>query len=186
MKKQSVFMFLPFLLFLSLTLPLNAAFGAQPAQEAPQVTFPAPESQQVQTYLGLKTAEPFTISKVNGKLVVVEFFSAVCPQCLANAPVVNKLYKALQEDPGLKGVKLMAVAIGNEKPQVEAYRKNFKVAYPIFLDEAFAISAAMDGVETPTTVVFSTATGKVLASHQGVIKDFDGYLKNLKALYKNQ
>lgn len=176
------------MLILAFTLQVHAAYGSQPADTpAPQVTFPAPESQQVQSYLGLKEAGPFTVTKVGGKLVVIEFFSAVCPQCLANAPVVNKLYKAIQEDPGLKGgVKVMGVAIGNEKAQVEAYKKNFKVAFPIFLDEGFVISATLEGVETPTTMVFSTGSGKILATHPGVIKDFDGFLKNLKAMYKNQ
>jgi len=66
--------------------------------------------------------------------------------------VVNRLYKVMREDAGLADVKLIGIAVASDKPQLEAYKKNFKVPFPIFLDENFAISAAMDGVATPTTM----------------------------------
>jgi len=47
-----------------------------PGSQIPQFTLPAPESPQVQSYLGLKTMEPFSLSDVRSKLVVVEFLSA--------------------------------------------------------------------------------------------------------------
>ena len=47
-----------------------------PGSELPQFTLPAPESPQIQGYLGLKTMEPFSLSDVRSKLVVVEFLSA--------------------------------------------------------------------------------------------------------------
>jgi len=69
---------------------------------------------------------------------------------------------------------------------VEAYKKKFKVAYPILLDEDCAISAAMDGVPTPTTMIIATENGKVLFSQTGVIPDADRFLKQLKALHKKK
>ena len=47
-----------------------------PGSQLPQFTLPAPDSPQVQSYLGLKTMEPFSLSDVRSKLVVVEFLSA--------------------------------------------------------------------------------------------------------------
>ncbi len=50
----------------------------------------------------------------------------------------------MREDAGLADVKLIGIAVASDKPQLEAYKKNFKVPFPIFLDENFAISAAME------------------------------------------
>jgi hypothetical protein len=47
-----------------------------PGSQLPQFTLPAPDSEQSQRYLGLKTMEPFALSAVNAKLVVIEFLSA--------------------------------------------------------------------------------------------------------------
>jgi hypothetical protein len=44
--------------------------------QLPQFTLPAPESEQTRTYLGLKTMEPFALSAVSAKVVLVEFLSA--------------------------------------------------------------------------------------------------------------
>ena len=85
---------------------------------------------------------------------------------------------------GFADVKFIGIAIATEKPQLEAYMKNFKVPFPMFLDDTSAISASMEGVETPTTMLIATGSGKVLASHVGVITDFDGFLKELRAIHK--
>jgi len=42
----------------------------------PQFTLPAPDSDQSQAYLGLKAKEPFPLSAIKAKLVVIEFLSA--------------------------------------------------------------------------------------------------------------
>lgn len=186
MKKKAFGKFFYVLACMLLLFQSQAAFGAQPPDDLPAATFtiPAPENAQVQKYLGLKTMDPFTVSNTGAKLIIIEFFSALCPQCHLNAPIVNKLYKTVSDDQSLADVKVIGIAVGSEKAQVEAYKKNFKVPFPIFLDDKFAISAAMDGVETPTTMIISANNGKVLASHHGVIKDFDGFLKELKTLHK--
>lgn len=186
MKNRRFFRCFLWLICLFFTLQCYPAYGSGEDLPAAKFTVPAPESAQVQKYLGLKAMEPFTLSQTGAKLVIVEFFSALCPQCHANAPIENKIYKVLQEDAGLADIKMLGIAIATEKPQLEAYRKQFKVPFPMFLDESSAISASMEGVETPTTMVIATASGKVLASHMGVIADFDGFLKELRAIHKKQ
>ena len=186
--KKKFFVLIQLFLCLLMAAQSDFAFGSQPPEDLPpaKFTIPAPDSPQAQKYLGLKSLEPFSVSNVEGKIVIIEFFSALCPQCHANAPIVNKIFKQVQEDSGLAGVKVIGIGIGSEKPQIEAYKKNFKVPFPVFLDENFAISAAMDGVEVPTTMIVAAKSGKVLASHKGVIRDLDGFLKELKELNKKQ
>src|SRR5208337_1722031 len=155
-----------------------------PEEVSPQITIPAPESPQIQKYLGLMEMGPFALSKVNAKIVIIEFFNALCPHCHANAPIVNKLYKVIQDDADLRDVKVIGIAVGNDKSQVDAFRKYFKVPFPLFIDENFAISATMGVVDTPTTMVLATSNGEVFASHIGVIKDFEGVLKELRTIHK--
>jgi hypothetical protein len=50
-----------------------------------------------------------------------------------------------------------------------------------------AISASMDGVPTPTTMIVSTEDAKVLYSHTGVIEDPDRFIKQLlRTLHKKK
>ncbi len=184
MNRKIVLAFFAVILSFACALQSRVVYASGEDLPPARFTLPAPDSAQVQKYLGLKEMEPFTIENIKAKLVIIEFLSALCPQCHANAPVMNKLYKMLQEDAGLSDVKLIGIAVASEKPQIDAYRKQFKVQFPIFMDETFAISASMDGVATPTTMIISTKDGKVLASHVGVIKDFDAFVKELRASAK--
>jgi len=162
----------------------NEPFAA--GSQLPPFTLPAPDSAQAQSYLGLKTMEPSTISNLNAKLILIEFVSALCPHCHTNAPIVNRLYKVIQEDAALaKDIKIIGVSIGNNKSQIDAFKKSFKVQFPIFPDENLAIAAAVEIMETPTLLLVSN-NGKVLISHSGVIQDFDGFLKELREIHKKQ
>ncbi len=146
-------------------------------------TIPAPDP-KAQAYLGLKSAVPFTLPQTGARLVILEFMSAMCPQCHSNAPVVNKIYNIVGSDPALKDVKVIGIAVSSDKAQLDAYRKAFKVPFPMFIDGDFSISASMGGIETPTTLIVAANSGKVLAVHGGVIRDVDGFLKEIRAFHE--
>jgi thiol-disulfide isomerase/thioredoxin len=187
-EKEGIYYFLSDYCLFIILLQSNRIFCASPAEEFPEAKFtlPAPDSPDAQKYLGLKAMEPFKVSDIKAKLVVIEFMNAFCPFCLANAPIINNIHKTIQGDSRLADVKVIAIASGNEKAEVDAYKKKFKTPFPVLLDQDFAISASMDGVPTPTTMIVSTENGKVLFSHTGVIKDPDRFLKELKTLHKSK
>jgi peroxiredoxin len=169
-------------------LQSGTAVCAEPVDKIPaaKFTLPAPDSAQAQKYLGLKAMAPFGISDIKAPLVVVEFMSAMCPHCLANAPIMNKIYKTIQSDSRLADIKVISIAVGSEKAEVDAYGKKFNVPFPVFVDEDSSISASMEGVPTPTTMIIATENGKVLFSHTGVIQDPDQFVKELKTLHKKK
>ncbi len=186
MKKGEIVWVFWTVIFALVLLQSSGAVWADPADKLPPANFtlPAPDSAQAQNYLGIEATEPFTVCDIKASLVVIEFMSALCPVCHTNAPIVNNLYKAIQADSRLADVKVVAIATGSKKAAVEAYKKKFKVPFPVLLDENLAISASMKGVPTPTTMIVSTENGKVLFSHSGVIEDPDQFLKRLRALHK--
>ena len=188
MKKKGIVCFFWTIICALILLQSNRAVCADPVEQIPpaEFTMPAPDSAQAQKYLGLKAMEPFKVSDIKAKLAVIEFMSAFCPYCHANAPILNNIYKTIQGDSGLADVKVIAIAVGNEKAAVEAYKKQFKVPFPVLPDQDFAISVSMNGVPTPTTMIVSTENGTVLFSHTGVIQDRDGFVKQLKALNKKK
>jgi hypothetical protein len=99
---------------------------------------------------------------------------------------VNRLYKVIQGDASLaKDIKLIGIAMGNDKKQVDAYKTQFKTAFPIFPDKEGEIYVAAGKPNTPTMVVV-TPGGKVLMSHGGEIKNFDGLLKELREIQEKQ
>ena len=147
-------------------------------------TLPAPDSKQVSNYLGLKKAGPYNVSQIEAKLVLIEVLSALCPHCHTNAPIVNKLYQVIQKDAALaRDVKIIGICSGNDKKQIDAFRKNFKVPFPLIPDEDVAIAQAVGVRETPTIILVSH-TGKVLMSHTGVIQDFDRLLRDIREKHK--
>ena len=191
MRRTWSFRLFQLFILLSLVLPCHVAHGTQseqlpPGTRLPRLILPAPDSVQVQKYLGLQSNEPFAMSRIGAKMLVVEFMSCFCPHCQANAPAMNKLYKVIQEDPSLSGdIKIVAIAIGNSKAQVDAFKKKFKVAFPMFPDEEYAVVGSLESLDTPTTVL-TTITGKVLTGHVGTIRDFDAFLKEIRQIHKKQ
>jgi len=98
---------------------------------------------------------------------------------------VNRLYRVIEEDPVLKkDIKMFALAIGNNAKQAGVFKKKLRVPFPILTDEKGEVWQALGKPGTPTMVV-STPKGKVLAVHQGVIKDLDEFIGEIRELHKN-
>lgn len=188
MEKRGCINFFQIIICAFIFLLFNGAFCTVSAEQFPpaQFTLPAPDSAQAQKYLGLKAMEPFRVNDIKAKLVVIEFISALCPHCHANAPIMNNIYHAIKGDSRLADVRVIAIASASGKAEVEAYKKKFKTPFPILLDEDMAISASMEGVPTPTTMVVLTEDAKVLYSHTGVIQDPDRFIKQLRTLHKKK
>ena len=166
----------------SIFLQSSGAFCAGPGEIESHVNFalPPPDSAQTQTYLGLDAMKPFKVSDIRAKIVVIELMSARCPHCQANAPIMNDIYKTIQADPGLADVKVIAIAIADDKTSVETFKKQFKTPFPILLDENREITRSMSIRGTPTTMVVSTEDAKVLSTHAGEIPDADSFVKQVK------
>ena len=50
-------------------------------------------------YLGLSHEEKFSFQKIDAALILLEVLNVYCPNCIAQAPIFNKLYAAIGNDP---------------------------------------------------------------------------------------
>jgi hypothetical protein len=72
----------PLLAFLLFLVQVHAVYGAEGevfpvGSQLPSFTVGVPESAEVQKYLGLKGMDPFKVSDIGAKIVVIEFMSAM-------------------------------------------------------------------------------------------------------------
>jgi peroxiredoxin len=167
---------------MAIFLPSNGAFCADLGErESPaKFTLPPPDSGQTQTYLGLDSMKQFKVSDIRAKIVVIEVMNSLCRACQANSPIMNEVYKTIQADSDLTDVKVIAIAIADDKTSVETFKKQFKTPFPILADEKSEIMRSMSLRDTPTTIVVSTEDAKVLFTQVGVIPDADAFVKEVK------
>jgi len=151
----------------------------------PDLTFTQVLSKGEQVYLGILQKKSFSFKEIRGDLVLIEFTSTYCMSCRRQTPIFNDLYSSIENDPGLKGkVKMIGVAAGNNLKEVEDYKKEYKVPYPIISDSKFDAHVAVGSPRTPFTIwVKKDAQGRgiVVSTHLGV-KDLKSLLDETKAV----
>lgn len=161
----------------------GGAFGYDAAKqfEKAKITLPAPDSVQSEKYLGLDAVRPFNVGDVKARVVVIEFMSALCEYCSLNARVMNNVYKTIQENPQLASdVKVVAIGIASNSSELDAFKKQHAIPFPVLNDANGSIAMAMGDLPTPTTLIVSTRSGKVLYSHIGVIWGSDGFVRQIE------
>jgi hypothetical protein len=160
----------------------NTAFCDDSAEQESSVKFtlPTPDSEQTRTYLGLDAMKPFKVSDIKAQIVVIELMNSLCQVCQANTPKMNEIYKTIQADSNLADVKVIAIALYDQKPGLEIFREHFKTLFPVLLDEDLDISRSMKGRGIPVTMVVSTRDAKVLITHPGELPDADSFVAQVK------
>ena len=162
---------------LSVFLIFSLAFGeTKPVGFAipfPDLTFAQTLSKEEQVYLSIYGKKSFSIRDIRGNLILIEFISVYCVSCQRQAPIFNELYSSIEKDPRLKGnVKMIGVAAGNSLHEVEIYKKQYNVPYPILSDSKFDVHAAVGSPRTPFTIWIrkdAQRRGIVVSTHLGMM-----------------
>jgi thiol-disulfide isomerase/thioredoxin len=173
--------FVSFAFFSVLDLPVFAA--KEPPAEGgplPVIKLPIPKSPEEKNYLGLKGEGSFTIPQIKAKVVIIEIFSMYCPYCQKEAPTVNELYNAIENNPDLKGkIKIIGIGAGNTPMEVDVFRKKFQIAFPLFPDVDYSIHKVCGEVRTPYFIgvkINENGSHEVIYSRLGSIEDANKFL----------
>ena len=141
------------LILLLTTLPATSllAAGAIDAGEPfPEVSLPTPTEAAQRSYLGLTDNPTFTLSQVEGRVVLVEVLNALCPHCVKQTQPYNKLYRMIEADPETRGqVKMLGVAVGNDAEAIDDFVVIYSVAFPVISDRYFKLHWALRAGPTP-------------------------------------
>jgi peroxiredoxin len=141
----------------------------------PAITLPIPEKDAERAYLGLSGKGTFTISQIKTEVVILEIYSMYCPYCQKEAPLVNDLYEAIAKKPGLKEkIKIIGIGAGNTTFELDIFRNQYNIQFPLFADESFTVHKKVGEVRTPHFFVLKLNTdgsNKIIYSKVGSIQD---------------
>ncbi len=128
----------------------------------PNLIFNDTLSKKKQTYLGIPKQKNFSFKDIPGTLFLIDVFSVYCISCQKQVPIFHQVYSCIENDPELKGnVKMIGIAAGNNRKEVENFKKEYKVPYPIFTDPSFVAHKMIGNPPAPYTIfVMRDARGK--------------------------
>ena len=150
----------------------------------PVIKLPIPKSPEQKNYLGLTGEGSFTIPKIKARVVIIEIFSMYCPYCQKEAPTVNELYNAVENNPDLKGkIKIIGIGAGNTPMEVDVFRKKYQIAFPLFPDVDYSIHKVCGEVRTPYFIavkINENGTHEVIYSKLGGLQDVNKFLELIR------
>jgi len=175
--------------FIILSLCCGPLYGAEPiatGMDFPQVTLQPPESDEARQYLGLKGFDPFALSDIPAKLIIMEVFYVLCLDCQKAAPDINKLFGFIEKDPDLNAnMKMFGLGIRGDHKKLGVYSKQFRVKFPLLPDPENEVFEKLGEPKIPFLMVISSS-GKVLLTHSGPIKSTEELFSEIKKLYQEQ
>ncbi len=190
-----------FFLIVMMVLTCNMAFGGgktvllSPGDKFPNLIFSDELGKKDKEYLGIKTPffsftkkENILLEEIQGELLFIEFFNKYCTSCQLQAPVNNKVYDAVISDNNLKDrVKFIGIGAGNSKREVDSFRNEKKIRFPLLSDQDFNCYEDIgDPGGTPyMLLVKKTDSGfTVYSSHMGLNKDNEFFVKEIRDALK--
>jgi peroxiredoxin len=136
-----------------------------------------------QKFFGLVKGDNFSLKDVRADLIVVEFLTKYCFSCQLQAQVMNQVFSMVQQDPQLKErIKFIGIGAGNNEREVESFRKEKKVSFPLIPDLKFlAYEAIGEPGALPFTIfIRKTDSGLLVArTKTGLTRDPQMILKTM-------
>jgi peroxiredoxin len=99
----------------------------------------------------------YSLDKLRGKVVLLNFWATWCPPCRKEMPDLEKLYRELAP----KGFVVLAVS-DEKRDVVENFLADKHYTFPILLDEARTVNGAFDVEGIPKSFLFGR-DGKIVA-----------------------
>ncbi|MBM7717590.1 peroxiredoxin [Bacillus thermophilus] len=99
------------------------------------------------------------LSDYKGKKVILNFWATWCPPCKAEMPHMQQYYetKANSQNVEIIAVNLTyAERVSNKRSKVEEFKNEYKLTFPILLDEEGDVGNTYQTITIPTTYMIDT------------------------------
>lgn len=142
----------------------------------------APKDKVSLEYLGLEPDTFFSLDQVRAEILIIEIFSMYCPVCQREAKSVNHLFDRIRQDKELASrVKLIGIGAGNSEFEVDFFKENYDIQFPLFSDSNFTIHKKIGQVRTPYFIGLKLKDNgfQIFFTHAGDIKTHEGFLEKI-------
>ncbi|MBI5207535.1 MAG: TlpA family protein disulfide reductase [Candidatus Firestonebacteria bacterium] len=107
--------------------------------------------------------ESVTLSNLNSKIIIINFWATWCPYCIMEMPDFVSLYNTYKNN----GVAILGIALDDEE-SVQSFLKKNKINYPILMGTN-DVRQAYGGIRgLPTTFVLNNKK-EIVASFEGKV-----------------
>ena len=108
--------------------------------------------------------ETASFADFRGTPLLINFWAASCPPCLAEMPMLQKLSE------GYAGLKVIGINSGETDDTAIGMIEKTKVDYPQFVDPTQRLSTELDVLALPTTLLV-TAEGEIVHVRTGALNE---------------
>jgi len=117
--------------------------------------------------------EEITLSKLKGKVVVLNFWATWCPPCRSEMPLFNRVYEKYRD----RGFEIIAISTDSSERQVKKFIKEFGIKFPVVMDKQNLVSKYnVSGL--PTSFLIDR-DGKIIKVRLGEYVEIEKDLKKL-------
>ena len=115
----------------------------------------------------------YTLSKLEGKVVLINFWATWCGPCRMEIPEFNEIHKSYHE----KGLEILGISVSDNKKQLKNFAKSFAVDYLLLYGNARDINKVMrdyGGVYAVPSSFLVGKNGSIVWSYPGaILKNYD-------------
>lgn len=115
----------------------------------------------------------YTLSKMDGKVVLINFWATWCGPCRMEIPEFNELYQSYHD----KGLEILGISVSDNKKQLKNFSKSFAVSYPLLYGGARDMNKIMKdygGVYAVPSSFLIGNEGSIIWSYPGaILKHYD-------------
>ncbi len=115
-----------------------------------------------------------SLKELRGKIILLNFFSTLCPNCRRESPSFVKLHEEFKNTDLI----LLKVVAKEKEKDVIKYKKEFNISSPILLDDNASVTNAY-GVQSSPQTFFINREGKIVGR---ILKELDWTSKNARNL----
>ncbi len=141
----------------------------------PGIRLPVPKDSNEKKYLGLSGDGFFKIPQIKSKGVLIKIFNLYCPICQSTVAAMTEIYRQIENNRDLRGkLKFIGIGAGNSLLEIEVFKHNYNVPFPIFPDENFKIHQALGEVRIPFYIAVRIEGGRppeIVETHWGGFTD---------------